>query len=108
LHDLALFFRALLRGGVLTQPRTLTRMCTPSSQSIAAGGIPYGLGLELLRVGDAECWGHTGFWGVAAWHCPALDLTVATAVSDTARKDDLSALTAALIERAAAASQPPI
>jgi D-alanyl-D-alanine carboxypeptidase len=99
LHDLALFFRALLRGAVLKQPHTLAAMCTPSPQSLAAGGIPYGLGLELLRVDDAECWGHTGYWGVAAWHCPALDVTVATAVSDTARKDELRVLTRSLIAR---------
>ena len=101
LHDLALFFRALLRGAVLTQPRTLALMCAPSPQSLAAGGIPYGLGLETLRVGNVECWGHTGYWGVAAWHCPARDVTVTAAVSDTARKDDLRALTHDLIARAA-------
>jgi D-alanyl-D-alanine carboxypeptidase len=101
LADLALFFRALLRAGVLAEAQTLTQICTPSPQSIAAGGIPYGLGLELLRVGDLACWGHTGYWGVAAWHCPALDVTVTTAVSDTARKAELHALTHGLIARAA-------
>ena len=92
LPDLARYFRALVSGSLFAQPQTIESMRSASRQSRAAGGIAYGLGLELLEVDGLTCWGHTGFWGIAAWHCPAHDFTVTAAMSNTVHKDALARL----------------
>jgi D-alanyl-D-alanine carboxypeptidase len=75
-RDLARFYRALLRGEVLRHPETLAAMRTVPGPGARAPGGAYAMGLQRRTIGGEECWGHTGFWGTAAYHCPASDVTL--------------------------------
>ena len=92
LPDLARFFRALVRGELFANAETAALMRTPTPLSIAHGALPYGLGLEVLQVDGVTLYGHTGYWGVAAWHCLSHDFTLTAAVTRTVRKAAFSAL----------------
>jgi len=71
--DLAIFFPALLGGKVYRNPSTLQTMMTiPASNQHGA----YGMGITRQRFSGFECWGHTGFWGTSAFHCPEADVTL--------------------------------
>jgi len=89
--DLTRFFRALFNGDVLHR-KTLIAMKTPSGQSMASAGAGYGMGLSTRAVDGFTCYGHGGFWGVMAWHCPAIDLTIAGFVTHTNHRQALAAL----------------
>jgi D-alanyl-D-alanine carboxypeptidase len=105
LGDLSRFFHALLHGDVFEQASTLEIMVTVSAQSHAegSGGDGYGLGISRYRLDELECFGHGGYWGVAVWHCPAVDVTAATAVTNAAASPTLRRLHGALITETAAA-----
>jgi len=80
--DLSRFYRALLRGQVLTRSSTRRAMFTiPGTNADDADdarpGDGYGLGIYRLTAAGTACWGHDGAWGTFAFHCPALDLTIA-------------------------------
>lgn len=94
LPDLARFFRALVRGECFARADTAALMRTPTPLSIAQGELPYGLGLEVLQVDGITLYGHTGYWGVAAWHCVSHDFTLTAAVTRTARKAAFKAMVA--------------
>ncbi|HEY7034826.1 MAG TPA: serine hydrolase domain-containing protein [Thermomicrobiales bacterium] len=83
--DLGRFYRALLRGDIFREPATLETMLTipPSNAGEGAMGI-FGSDVDGVR-----CWGHSGFWGTTALHCPAIDLTIAFSVNDALRRDDV-------------------
>jgi len=99
LPDMARFYRALLRGGVFRQHATLVTMLEPSPQSLASGEGGYGMGLGRLRLTNGiDCFGHGGFWGTEAWHCPTLDLTVVGAVTESAALEALRHMTQRAIE----------
>jgi D-alanyl-D-alanine carboxypeptidase len=89
LADLTRFLRALFEGDILRR-ETLATMKTPSSQSMVSTGVGYGMGLSARTVESVTCYGHGGFWGVIAWHCPALDLTVAGFVTNTNHRQALA------------------
>jgi D-alanyl-D-alanine carboxypeptidase len=74
--DLARFYRALLRGQVFRRPSTLQVMMTVPPTNERSPGGPYAMGLQRMTIGGQECWGHSGFWGTAAHHCPAADVTI--------------------------------
>lgn len=75
-EDLARFYRALLRGQLFERPETLrTMMTVPLTNALVPGG-EYAMALQRRTIGGEECWGHTGFWGTAAYHCPASDVTI--------------------------------
>lgn len=75
-EDLARFYRALLRGQVFRDPATLRVMLTVPATNEDAPGGPYAMGIQRMAIGGHECWGHTGFWGTAAHHCPGPDVTI--------------------------------
>ncbi|HEV3051824.1 MAG TPA: serine hydrolase domain-containing protein [Longimicrobium sp.] len=75
-EDLARFYRALLRGQVFRNPETLRVMMTVPATNQQAPGGPYAMALQRRTIGGHECWGHTGFWGTSAYHCPGPDVTV--------------------------------
>ncbi|HEX2080721.1 MAG TPA: serine hydrolase domain-containing protein [Longimicrobium sp.] len=75
-EDLARFYRALLRGEVFERPSTLQAMLTIPPTNQQSPGGPYGMGIQRRMIGGHECWGHTGFWGTAAHHCPGPDVTI--------------------------------
>jgi D-alanyl-D-alanine carboxypeptidase len=75
-EDLARFYRALLRGEVFQRPETLrTMLSVPATNAESPGGA-YAMGLQRRTIGGEECWGHTGFWGTAVYHCAGPDVTI--------------------------------
>jgi D-alanyl-D-alanine carboxypeptidase len=74
--DLARFYRALLRGEVFEHAATLQTMLTVPPTNAQSPGGPYAMGIQRRTIGGEACWGHTGFWGTAVYHCPASDVTV--------------------------------
>lgn len=78
--DLAGFLRMAYRGELFDSAATLAAALAiaPTAQAeshaYALMGAPQVLGRHL-------CWGHTGFWGTYAFHCPAADVTVVLTVN---------------------------
>ncbi len=82
LADLTRFYRALVRGEILTKPGILEGMLTPSAPSLGPDSTSgYGMGIGRGRVGTDLCYGHSGYWGTTVRHCPAADVTVAAAMN---------------------------
>jgi len=105
LPEMARFYRALLQGEVFSKAGTLAMMLEPSPQSLAQGGDGYGMGLGRWRLaGGVDCYGHVGFWGTEAWHCPGADVTVVAAVTESAAEDALRKMTRRALEAAVAGS----
>ena len=99
LPEMARFYRALLQGEVFRKASTLAIMLEPSPQSLASGGDGYGMGLGRWRLANGvDCFGHAGFWGTEAWHCPATDVTVIGAVTESAASEALSRITRRAVE----------
>ncbi len=75
-EDLARFYRALLQGTVFRHASTLQIMLTiPATNERSPGGA-YAMGISRRSIGGKACWGHTGFWGTSAYHCPESDVTI--------------------------------
>lgn len=93
--DMARFTRALLTGHVFRSPATLTTMKT----TMGSSGAPrvYAAGLSGVRVGNAEGWGHSGFWNTWSYHFPAQDVTLAASVTEQTDRT----VSRALLEQAA-------
>jgi D-alanyl-D-alanine carboxypeptidase len=103
LPEVARFYRALLQGEVFREASTLATMLEPSPQSLASGGDGYGMGLGRLRLpGGVDCYGHAGFWGTEAWHCPGVDVTVVGAVTESAAPEALQYMTRRALEQGVA------
>jgi D-alanyl-D-alanine carboxypeptidase len=103
LPEVARFYRALLQGEVFREASTLATMLEPSPQSLAPGGDGYGMGLGRLRLpGRVDCYGHAGFWGTEAWHCPGVDVTVVGAVTESAAPEALQYMTRRALEQGVA------
>jgi D-alanyl-D-alanine carboxypeptidase len=75
-EDLARFYRALLRGEVFQRPETLRTMMTVPATNAQSPGGAYAMGLQRRTISGQECWGHTGFWGTAVYHCAGPDVTI--------------------------------
>jgi D-alanyl-D-alanine carboxypeptidase len=73
--DLALFYRALVRGEVFDDRRTLSVLMTATDAKRDSG--VHNNALTLIPVGRYKCWGHGGFWGQLVAYCPEIDLTFA-------------------------------
>jgi len=87
-EDLGRFYRALFRGEVFRDPATLETMLTAPPVADEAGAA---MGLFRYRVGGEEpCWGHGGFWGSEAIHCPARDFTLAFSINQAEPGDDFA------------------
>jgi D-alanyl-D-alanine carboxypeptidase len=103
LPELARFYRALLQGEVFERPGTLATLLTPSAPSLASGEGGYGMGLGRLQLANGvDCFGHSGFWGTEAWHCPAVDVTVVGAVTEANADEALGKMTRGAVERVVA------
>ncbi|HBB86977.1 MAG TPA: serine hydrolase [Blastocatellia bacterium] len=75
-EDLARFYRALVQGKIFQRDSTLQMMLTvPPTNNDAAGG-PYAMGIQRRHIAGNVCWGHNGFWGTSAYHCPDIDVTI--------------------------------
>jgi D-alanyl-D-alanine carboxypeptidase len=82
-RDLAVFFRALLRGDVFRVPSTLATMTTllvgiPRAEGTPVTDDPSEAAMFLFRkeLAGEVWWGHEGYWGTAAYTCPARDVTI--------------------------------
>jgi D-alanyl-D-alanine carboxypeptidase len=75
-EDLARFYRALLRGKIFHHASTLQIMLTVPPTNEDAPGGPYAMGIQGRAIAGNVCWGHTGFWGTSAYHCPGIDVTI--------------------------------
>ncbi|MDQ3063425.1 MAG: class A beta-lactamase-related serine hydrolase [Acidobacteriota bacterium] len=75
-EDLARFYRALFNRKVFVRDSTLQTMLTvpPTNERIPGGA--HGMGIFRRNISGNLCWGHNGFWGTSAYHCPASDVTV--------------------------------
>jgi D-alanyl-D-alanine carboxypeptidase len=77
--DLARFYRALVGGRLFQRAATLPTMLGKPG-STRPGDL--GMGIVALAVaGQGTCWGHGGFWGVVAAHCPRSGVTIASTVN---------------------------
>lgn len=87
-RDLALFYRALLRGEVFEQPATLNTMLTiPETNIRIEAGMDAGMGIFRLSGGGITCWTHAGFWGVFAMVCPDLDVAIGRSINQSNQQD---------------------
>jgi D-alanyl-D-alanine carboxypeptidase len=77
--DLARFYRALVAGRVFKNAATLRTML---GKPRPARTSEIGMGIVATPVpGHGTCWGHGGFWGVVAGHCPRTGVTIASTVN---------------------------
>jgi D-alanyl-D-alanine carboxypeptidase len=99
-RDLAVFFRALLRGEVFDHAETLETMLTiPQTNIGVQDGMDAGMGIFRLSGGGLTCWMHSGFWGVFIITCPDQDVTIARSIQQVEQQSVsfLSAVNPALI-----------
>jgi D-alanyl-D-alanine carboxypeptidase len=77
--DLATFYRALVRGDVFDDRRTLAVMMTATDAKRASG--MHTNAVYAVAVGRYKCWGHGGYWGQLVAYCPENDLTFAWTIN---------------------------
>lgn len=75
MDDLGRATRAVVLGQVFANPVATRALMQTSGPDAAGAG--YALGVEPTKLHGEVCWGHGGFWGTSAFHCPRLDITVA-------------------------------
>lgn len=82
-RDVALFYRALLRGDIFAQAETLDIMLTipETNNGAGAGNLDAGMGIFRLTGDGLICWTHQGFWGVLAIYCPELDVAIVRSIN---------------------------
>ncbi|MFC7740430.1 serine hydrolase domain-containing protein [Nocardiopsis composta] len=89
--DLLAFQRALLAGGLFTDPRSLERLTERRNRLRNIPVLRYGLGTMFFTVGrlmspgrrPVTLIGHSGATGTWLFHCPELDLHLAGTVDQT-------------------------
>jgi D-alanyl-D-alanine carboxypeptidase len=108
LEDVSRFYRALLEGEVFQKSRTLGLMLEVTPQSVEADGRGYGLGIVHAEFDGVVCYGHGGFWGILAWHCPEIDLTVVAAATNVTAQDAVETMVNGAIRIYAAARVAPL
>lgn len=78
LRDQVRFIEQLFAGRVFKQRSTLDKMLDISPTNLSAGtGDGYALGINRVTVDGVVCWGHSGFFGSAVYHCPDEQISVA-------------------------------
>jgi D-alanyl-D-alanine carboxypeptidase len=83
-HDLARFYKALVKGEVFKQRRTLAVLLSvPEKGHSMSDQHIQGNGLVNTQIGRANCFGHSGFWGQYVAYCPEYDVTVAWTRNDS-------------------------
>jgi D-alanyl-D-alanine carboxypeptidase len=100
-HDLALFFRALVRGEVFERAETLEIMLTIPETNMGAddGVMDAAMGIYRLSGDGLTCWTHSGSWGVIVLYCPELDIAIARSINQANQQNVslLSVVNSALI-----------
>ena len=88
-NDLAKFFRALIRGEVFDDRRTLAVLLTiPPAKHGERGHETYGNGVYQFNIGREHCMGHGGFWGQLVTYCPASDTTIAWTTNQGGKENE--------------------
>jgi D-alanyl-D-alanine carboxypeptidase len=87
IEDVSRLYRALHEGKIFRNAGTLGLMIEATPQSLKAGARSYGMGIVRAEFDGVMCYGHGGFWGILAWHCPAINLTVAAAATNVTARD---------------------
>jgi D-alanyl-D-alanine carboxypeptidase len=89
-EDLARFYEAIFDGTVFDDAASLDAML---QEPEADGADGTGMGIFRRRIEGVTCWGHHGFWGSDAVHCPEAELTIVRTVNQAAPQGlDLSDL----------------
>jgi D-alanyl-D-alanine carboxypeptidase len=96
-RDMALFYDALFSGEVLHDPRLVDRMLADSPLIKEQA---YKRGVAVREMSGYSYYVHSGYWGTAVYHFPALDITIATTVTDTQYTDQIPGIVQALVEEA--------
>ena len=78
LDNLARFYRALVEGRVFEHASTL-RVMLGKARPQSPRDLP--MGIEAAPLGGERCFGHGGFWGVAAYHCPGSHVTIVSSIT---------------------------
>lgn len=102
LEDVARFYRALFEGRVFREAETLRLMLEVTPQSVEADTNGYGMGISREEYDGVVCYGHGGFWGILARHCPEIDLTVVAAATNVTAQDAVAIMVARAIRISAA------
>jgi D-alanyl-D-alanine carboxypeptidase len=77
-REMAVFYRALLRGEIFDNRSTLTVLMTaPILKAPKGGDRIHNNAVYLIQVGPHLCQGHGGFWGQLVVYCPEQDTTFA-------------------------------
>jgi len=86
-EDLARFYRALLKNKVFKRASTLQTMLTvpPSNERVPGGA--HAMGIFRRNISGNVCWGHNGFWGTSAYHCPETDITIVRQLNQAQRNN---------------------
>jgi D-alanyl-D-alanine carboxypeptidase len=84
-EDLARFYRSLITGKVFKRVSTLEVMLSLDSQSVKGPDGAYAMGIMRRTINGIECWGHRGFWGTSAYHCPSVDVTIVRQLNQAQR-----------------------
>ena len=106
-RDLAHFYRAILVGQVFERPQTLALGLATPHVAHEDADTPHAPLLAVMKIGQHQCWGHTGFFGTLAAYCPDIDTAIAVNVNanvpgkNTAIYDIASAVAAVLDENGA-------
>lgn len=83
-RDLSLFMRGLLEGKVLGPNALRSMLAVASTLSGPPVNTAYARGLERFDANGTRCWGHSGFSGAFAVHCPNVGITLAGSIATTA------------------------
>jgi D-alanyl-D-alanine carboxypeptidase len=79
-RDMALFYDALFSGEVLSNSRLVERMLADSPLIEEQA---YKRGVAVREMSGYSYFVHSGYWGTAVYYFPALNMTIATTVTDT-------------------------
>jgi D-alanyl-D-alanine carboxypeptidase len=89
-EDVASFYEAIFDGTLFDSAGSLDTMLEAPA---AAGADDTGMGIFRRRIERLDCWGHSGFWGSDAVHCPEAELTIVRTVNQAVSDElDLSKL----------------
>jgi D-alanyl-D-alanine carboxypeptidase len=75
--DMAIFLKALMKGNIFENDKTLDLMKTVIEIS---SEVNYGMGLYSLDIDGKKMWGHAGFWNTFAFYLPDDDILISGSI----------------------------
>lgn len=76
-EDMAIFLKALMKGKVFKDEKTLNLMKTVIEVSSESN---YGMGLYYLEIDGKKLWGHSGFWNTFSFYEPDDDIVISGSI----------------------------